>query len=180
MSEPKRFFWLKLQHDFFKSKRIKKLRRMQDGDTLLLIYMKMQLLSIKTNGVLSFMGLEATFAEELALDLEEDEELVERTIEYLLKFELMFKESTNTYILPFVRDNTGSETAVAQRVRECRERQKVLQSNEKALQSNIMPLHCNNSVTESKSKSKSKNIYNKMMSNNVCYADIEEELLRSN
>lgn len=170
MSEPKRFFWLKLQHDFFKSKRIKKLRRMQDGDSLVLIYLKMQLLSIKTDGVLSFIGLEDTFAEELALDLEEDAEKVSRTIEYLLKFNLLIKESNNTYILPFVRDNTGSETASAERMRKVREKK-----NEQ--NTNIVQI-CSNSVTESKSKSKSKNIYTQMMTNDVCYADVEEQLLR--
>lgn len=170
MSEPKRFFWLKLQHDFFKSKRIKKLRRMQDGDSLVLIYLKMQLLSIKTDGVLSFIGLEDTFAEELALDLEEDAEKVSRTIEYLLKFNLLIKESNNTYILPFVRDNTGCETASAERMRKVREKK-----NEQ--NTNIVQI-CSNSVTESKSKSKSKNIYTQMMTNDVCYADVEEQLLR--
>lgn len=176
MSEPKRFFWLKLQHDFFKSKRIKKLRRMQDGDSLVLIYLKMQLLSIKTDGVLSFIGLEDTFAEELALDLEEDAEKVSRTIEYLIKFGLMETKDNKHYFLPYVTENTGSETAVAQRVRDYRERQKMLQSNAEVLQSNIKPLHCTNFVTESKSKSK--NIYTQMMTNDVCYADVEEQLLR--
>ena len=46
MSE-NRYYWLKLKDDFFTSKRIKKLRNLAGGDTLTIIYLKMQLKSIK-------------------------------------------------------------------------------------------------------------------------------------
>ena len=48
----KRYYWLKLQDGFFTSKRIKKLRRLAGGDTYTIIYLKMQLLAMKTDGVL--------------------------------------------------------------------------------------------------------------------------------
>lgn len=47
MAENKRYYWLKLMDDFFDSKRIKKLRKMAGGDTYTIIYLKMQLLSLK-------------------------------------------------------------------------------------------------------------------------------------
>ena len=61
-----RFYWLRLKDDFFSSKRIKKLRTMKRGDTFLIIYLKIQLLAVRTQGVLEYTGLEASFAEELA------------------------------------------------------------------------------------------------------------------
>ena len=41
----KRYYWLKLQQDFFSSKRIKKMRRLPGGDTLSIIYLKNNYLS---------------------------------------------------------------------------------------------------------------------------------------
>ena len=62
MAEGKRYYWLRLHHDFFDSKRIKKLRRMAGGDTYTIIYLKMQLLAMKTDGTLTWTGLEDDFA----------------------------------------------------------------------------------------------------------------------
>ena len=70
MDDGKRYYWLKLKDDFFTSKRIKKLRNQAGGDTYTIIYLKMQLLAMKTDGVLTWTGLEENFAEELALDLD--------------------------------------------------------------------------------------------------------------
>ena len=58
MSECKRYYWLRLHDDFFDSKRIKKLRRMAGGDTYTIIYLKMQLLAMKTDGIIKWTGLE--------------------------------------------------------------------------------------------------------------------------
>ena len=44
----KRYYWLKLKDDFFSSIKIKKLRKTEDGNLLTIIYLKMQLLSVKT------------------------------------------------------------------------------------------------------------------------------------
>lgn len=135
MSSAKRYYWLKLQDGFFDSKRIKKLRRLAGGDTYTIIYLKMQLLAMKNGGVLEYTGLEPTFAEELALDLDESPDNVAVTINYLLSCELLETADKREYFVPYAVLNTGSETASTQRVRAHRER--------KALQ-------CNADVTETK------------------------------
>ena len=61
----KRFYWLKLQEDFFQQKAMKKLRRMEHGETLTIIYLKMQLASLRNGGVIAFEGLGDSFADEL-------------------------------------------------------------------------------------------------------------------
>lgn len=137
MSEGKRYYWLKLKDDFFQSKRIKKLRNMAGGDTYTIIYLKMQLLSLRTDGVLRWSGLEDNFADELALDLDEKPEDVEVTLMYLLNVGLAETTDNITYFLPWVLENTGSETAATQRVRDFRARQKTL-------------LQCNADVTQVK------------------------------
>ena len=126
MADGKRYYWLKLKEDFFQSKRIKKLRNLAGGDTYTIIYLKMQLLSLRTEGVLQWTGLEDNFAAELALDLDEKPEDVEVTLMYLLKTGLAETVDNVSFLLPWVLESTGSENASAQRVREFRERQKIL------------------------------------------------------
>lgn len=133
MADGKRYYWLKLRDDFFNSKRIKKLRKMAGGDTYIIIYLKMQLLAMKREGVLQYTGLEDSFPEELALDIDETPDDVRVTLAFLLKYGLVETEDNVTYFLPYAISNTGSETASAARVREHRERQKLL--------------HCNTDVT---------------------------------
>ena len=123
-----RYYWLKLQDGFFGSKRIKKLRKIAGGDTYTIIYLKMQLLAMKNNGVLEYTGLESTFAEELALDLDEEPENVSVTVNYLLSCGLMETNDNKEFFIPYAVMNTGSETAAAKRVRDHRER-KALQCN---------------------------------------------------
>ena len=124
----KRYYWLKLQDDFFTSKRIKKLRKIAGGDTYTIIYLKMQLLAMKNNGMLEYTGIESTFAEELALDLDEEPENVSVTINFLLSCGLLETNDNVEYFVPYAVANTGSETSSAKRVREFRER-KSLQCN---------------------------------------------------
>lgn len=136
----KRYFWLKFKEDFFNQKEIKKLRKIAGGDTYTIIYLKMQLKTIRTNGILEFEGLEDTFYEELALDLDEDVENVKVTLAFLSTHGMLEQISTDEYILPKVLDCIGSETKVAERVRKYRANKK-LEERQK--------LQCNSEVTNS-------------------------------
>lgn len=137
MSE-KKYYWIKLRPAFFQSKEIKKLRRIAGGDTFVIIYLKMQLLSLETEGKLYFDGLEEEFAEELALTLDEDADNVKMTIAFLEKCGMIEQKAEDEYFLPEALQNTGKESASAQRVRKHR-----------ALQSNTTALQCNTIVTKS-------------------------------
>lgn len=124
----KRYYWLKLQDGFFDSKRIKKLRKLAGGDTYTIIYLKMQLVAMKKGGILEYTGLEKTFAEELALELDEEPGNVGVTVNYLLSCGLLEETSQSEYFVPYAVMNTGSEGSSTKRVREHRER-KTLQCN---------------------------------------------------
>ena len=78
----KRYYWLKLKNDFFNQREIKKLRRIAGGDTFTIIYLKMQLLSIQSEGVLKFEGTEESLSEQLALELDEDEDTIKLTLAF--------------------------------------------------------------------------------------------------
>lgn len=133
MAEGKRYFWLKLYDDFFGSLRIKKLRKMAGGDTFVIIYLKMQLKAMKTDGVITFRGLEKDIVDELAIDLDEEPDNVRITVAYLLSCGLAESSDHLDLFLPYAVANTGSETASTQRWREWKARKEnvgsVLDSN---------------------------------------------------
>ena len=171
------FYWLKFKNDFFSSLRIKKLRK-DYGDTCLVIYLKLQLFALETDGVLEYKGVFPTFAEEMAEEIGEDPEKVKDTIDYLISCGLM-EQNENTYILPFVKENTGAETDSASKMRDLRERRKASQCSNNVTEelcdkNNIYnenvtdESQCyNNVTTEIRDKSKEirdKNIYNKTLS----------------
>lgn len=134
-----RYYWLKFREDFFNSKRIKKLRAMAGGDTYLVIYLKMQLKALKTGGILEFTGVEDEFADELALDLDENPNDVRVTLMFLLQYGLCECSDNVHYYLPWVSENTGSEADSTHRVRAYRER--------KALPQTADVTKCNADVT---------------------------------
>ena len=155
MAEPKRYFWLKLHKDFFQRKEIKRLRKIASGDTYTIIYLKMLLRSIMSEGKLYFDGLEEDFAAEVALDLDESEENVQITITYLLNSGLLEMRSDDEYYLPDTKNSTGCETAVAARVRRHREKQKALHCNADVTQVKHL---CNGEIEIEKELDKEKDI----------------------
>lgn len=142
----KRYYWLKLKDDFFTQKAIKKLRKIAGGDTFTIIYLKMMLLAMKSDGKIYHEGIENNFHEELALDLDEDKENVQLTITYLINHKLM-EEYENEYYLPESIKNTGSETKSAERVRKHREL--LVINGNKTLQCNTDVTAGNTKVTKS-------------------------------
>lgn len=119
----RRFYWMKFQRDFFSSLRIKKLRRLAGGDTYTIIYLKLQLLSIASEGYLKFKHILETFEEEMSEEIDEDIENVRVTISYLLACGLMI-QTEDSYFLPYAAENIGSEGASAERMRNLRERKR--------------------------------------------------------
>ena len=145
----KRYYWLKFHDDFFQDKRIKRLRQLAGGDTYTIIYLKMQLRALKSDGFLFFENVLDSFCKELALDIDENPDDVQMTINYLLSVGLLEMSSNGQqYLLPEVQKNTGSETAGAARTRKCRQNknQQLLQCNTESEMGNA--LQCNTDVTK--------------------------------
>lgn len=125
----KRYWWLKLREDFFSQKTMKKLRRMAGGDTYTIIYLKMQLLSLRADGILMFENVEDSFEEELALQLDETIEDVQMTVLFLKKHGLIEELSENEHMLPEAVQNMDSESDAAARMRNMRESRKAIASH---------------------------------------------------
>ena len=138
----KKFYWLKLPKDFFKDKWIKKLRRLPGGSDYTVIYMKMLLLTVDTDGVFNYEGVEDNFWSEIAFEIDEDKDAVAVTCQFLERAGLLVVSDDGSEInFPAVGMMTGSESDSAERVRRFRER--------KALQCNGEALLCNADVTKS-------------------------------
>jgi predicted phage replisome organizer len=143
----KKYYWLKLKDDWFNSKVIKKLRKIAGGDTYTVIYLKLLLLSLRSEGKLYYEGIEDSFEEELALDLDEEFEDVSVTVAFLRKCGLMEVTDANEYFLTEIPASIGCESESAERVRKHRyiKNKKLLE--EKTLQCNAAVTDCNGGET---------------------------------
>jgi predicted phage replisome organizer len=124
------YYWLKLDKDFFKGKEIKKLRKIAGGDTYTIIYLKLQLLSLRDEGKLYFDGIEDSFAEELALELDEDVDNITFVLMYLKKYGLVQEVSDDEILLNVVPNLIGKETDKAELMRRKRRKEKELSGND--------------------------------------------------
>lgn len=146
----KRYYWLKLQENFFDDVWVKKLRKIAGGDTYTCIYLKMILKSLQDEGIITFRGVENTLAEEIALIIDEDPDNVQVTVSFLMRAGLLIDIGNNQFSFLIVAENLGSESASAKRVRDFRERQKALQCNTDVTEKKREALQCNTDVTDVK------------------------------
>lgn len=128
----KRYYWIQLAQDFFKSKEMKLLRKIAGGDTHTIIYLKMMLISLEDGGHIYYDGLADNLAEEIALVIDENVEDIKITLIFLESKGLLTRKSDRDYFLEQVPEMVGSETASTRRSRKHRE---------------LTALHCNTVAT---------------------------------
>lgn len=143
----KRYYWLRLKDDFFDEKYVKALRRLPQGDSLVIVFLKMQLKSIRTEGILKYEGIMPNCISELAMAIDEDESVVQLAVEALVRFGVVERMDNDDLYLTMVENLIGSEAASTQRSRECRERKKE-QNNKNRLTDNEQALQCNTNATD--------------------------------
>ena len=140
----KRYYWIKLKQDFFNQKEIKKLRKLAGGDTYTIIFFKLQLLSLNNNGLIYFDGLEKTFEEEIALEIDEDIDNVRITLTYLINLGWIEEITSDDEIYySLTKIEVGSESSSAARVRKHRSKANKIQ----LLQCNDKVTSCNKKLT---------------------------------
>jgi len=137
----KRYFWLKLKEDFFDEKYIKALRKLPSGDSLVIVYLKMQLKCLQTSGLLTYDNVMPTLEEELSLILDEETNIVKITLVALENLGLIERRNDcSIFMVALPVGAIGSESSVSERVRKYRDRKK--------FEDNIKMLHCNGDVTK--------------------------------
>ncbi|MGN1271056.1 MAG: phage replisome organizer N-terminal domain-containing protein [Clostridia bacterium] len=132
----KRYYWLKLYDTFFENKTSKFLRRLPDGDKILIVYLKLQLKLLKTEGVFCYEDLCESLPEEIALMLDEDVNIIKLLLTALEKANAIEYLNEDTFMLTEMQDLIGSEGSSAARVRKHRLKYKELQSNNEVTNSN--------------------------------------------
>ena len=123
----KRYFWLKLKKTYFNQLEQKKMKRQEHGKEMQVIYLRMMLLCLDTDGVIYYQGVYDTIEEELAEEFDEPLELVRMTVEFL-KDNHMISVSEDGLNVPEALKCVGSESESTIRSRKHRER-KALQCN---------------------------------------------------
>lgn len=165
MKDNKKYYWLKLKEDFFDEKYIKALRKLPDGDALTIVYLKMQLKSLKTEGIIQYDHILPSAEEELALVLDEDVNIVRLTLSAIVNMGLVEQWENDTLYMVAMQNLIGSETAVAERVRKHREKQKLLQCNTEVTNGNT--------YIEIEKKEKSKEINKEKKERKKSYGEYE-------
>lgn len=149
MAENKKYYWLKLPKDFFERKEVKLLRKLENGALYVLIYQKILLNALETDGEIYFDHLTDTPEEELALCINEEVEDVRNVLKFLLDKQLV-TFSEDTYLIEQFDTLVGKEANSTERVRAYRERKKqeMLHETEKTLHETNEMLHVTNCNTE--------------------------------
>ena len=158
MSEAKRFYWLKLDRNFFKRHDIRIIEALDNGKgkEYVLFYLKLLVESIDHDGALRFSQAIPYDEQMLSVVTNTDLEIVGQAIEIFKRYGLMEIEEDGTIFMTGLPNMVGSEADSTARVRKYRENiKKALQCNTNETSSNAEETSSNQSETQSKSKRKS-------------------------
>ena len=139
MSDNRKFYWLKLKHDFFKRHDIRILEEMENGKDYILFYLKLLLESISHEGQLRFSETIPYNEKMLSVITNTNIDIVRSAMKVLIELKMIEIFDDSTIYMSEVQKLTGCETATARRLREYRQKQKVLQncSNEQKCNTEI-------------------------------------------
>lgn len=167
----KRYYWIKLDENFFNQKYIKAMKRMHDGEHMTNIWLRLLLMTINTEGVIEFDRIADTIESEIALMLDEDDEIVSKTINTLERMKMIERTENGDIVIPCVKEMTGSESESAERVRKHREKKTNDNENSKSVKKE-------NSKSEKKKKpavtndETNSNIHSNTNNETVCNAHV--------
>ena len=152
MSSNKRYYWLKLDENFFEDDTMAWIEEQENGKDYLIFYLKLCLKSLKDDGkLIRFVGqtLMPYDIPALAKYTNTKIDTVAVAMKLFEKIGLVEHLDTGEIFLSQIGELIGSETEVAKRVRKSRALAKKKESKHKMLQCNTDVTNCN----ESKSKS---------------------------
>ena len=163
MSE-KRYYWLKLQKDFFKRHDIKYVQTLPEGREIAFFYLKLMVESVDHDGELRFSP-ELPYSEAMLASVTDTPvEIVESGMKTLKELGLVRTDEEGTIIIPKVIKmiDSAADTDEARRAKRYREKKKA--ERDETSQENVTSVTesvTNSHESKSKSKSKSKSIEEK-------------------
>lgn len=129
-SKEKAFYYLKLSEGFFQDKVIRRLRRLPDGDSYVIIAIKLLLLGLQEDNHIFYDGVGDDFADEIALSIDEDPEATALVMNLMLSCGWLEQISDHELYSPKSAELVGSITSAGARMRRMRERKLEKESNE--------------------------------------------------
>ena len=142
MAVNKKYYWLKLPKDFFERKEVKLLRKLENGALYVLIYQKILLNALETDGEIYFDHLTDTPEEELALSINEEVEDVRNVLKFLLDKQLV-TVSSDVYFIEKLSEMVGKEGRTASIMRKARAKENQNTSNETSIIKDVTDI-CHN------------------------------------
>lgn len=121
----KKYFWLKLNVDFFEREEVKLIENMPNGKEYIIFYMKLLLKSVNSDGKLLFKDVIPYTEDMLATVTGINVDVVRTAVKLFLKLGLMQKLSDGALFMLETQKMIGCETEYAKKKREYREKKKV-------------------------------------------------------
>ena len=138
----KKYYWLKLQRDFFKRHDIRIIENMQNGKDYLLFYLKLLCESIDHEGNLRFSDQIPYNEDMLATITNTNVDIVRMAIKIFTQLNMMEIMDDGTYYMSEVQKMIGFETEWAEKKRQYREKigqcpQNVLTMSDKSIEKEL-------------------------------------------
>lgn len=131
----KRYYWLKLNKDFFKRHDIRIIESMDNGKDYVLFYLKLLVESVTHEGELRFSETIPYNEQMLSVVTNTNIDIIRAAMKVLKELGLIEVLNDETLYMTEVQKMIGSESDSAERVRRCREKK-------------TLSLQCNNDVTK--------------------------------
>ncbi|WP_240430571.1 phage replisome organizer N-terminal domain-containing protein [Suicoccus acidiformans] len=126
----KRYYWLKLNENFFEDDTIQWLEEQENGDKYVIFYLKLALKSLQDNGkLIRYVGEKLMPYDVKALSklTNTDSDTVKVAMNLFVEIGLVEILDTGELFMKQIEEMTGSETAAAKRMRKSRAKQKLLE-----------------------------------------------------
>lgn len=127
MPKEKTYYYAKLPENFFDDKKIRFLLTQADGNSLVVLYLKILCRSLRNNGALYFDGMLDSIEDEIALEVGSEPEGIKKAMSILKQAHLIEEsaEDGNSFVtVPNIDNILQTETDAARRKRRQRDREK--------------------------------------------------------
>ena len=132
-----RYNWIHIPENYFDRVMTKIIRKTENGNTKIVLYFKMLDAVKNTDGYYMFQRATQSISEEIAIQINEDAELVKATLDTLSNLELVEIEEDGCYF-DEVNQFVGSLAESTLRVQEYRAREKAKKAREAKQKNNMM------------------------------------------
>jgi predicted phage replisome organizer len=156
VGQVKKFYWIKLQKDFFKRHDIRIIESMPNGKDYILFYLKLLVESVSHDGNLRFSDTIPYNAEMLAAVTNTNVDIVRNATRIFTELDLMEILDDQTIYMTELQKMVGRETEWAAKKRLQRSKQGLLEDSKGTLSSNSGTNEGQKGTLSDKSKSKSK------------------------